>query len=215
MDVGKTLRAGDFRVVLRAERGPGVREAFGARVSQVEAAQQILDPTRHALLLTLLVVAAYTDIARGKVYNWCTYPCMFVGLAIGYIAGGWNEADFSLQNGLLGLAAAGGIFGLFFVLGSLGAGDVKLAAAIGALTGWHFAIGAITYSALIGGVMALALLIWRGQLARGLWDSLRASVRLKAAEKVVGADSPATLTVPYGLAVSTGTLWAWFVQHVL
>jgi prepilin peptidase CpaA len=183
-------------------------------VSQVEAAQQILEPARHVLLLTLLVIAAYTDIAHGKVYNWCTYPAIALGLAMGYIGGGWNEGEFCLRNSLFGLAAAGGIFGLFFVLHQLGAGDVKLIMAVGALTGWHFAIAAIVYAALVGGVMALALLIWRGQLLRGLWDSLRASVRLKAAEKVVGPDSPATLTVPYGLAVSTGTLWAWFVQHV-
>jgi len=184
-------------------------------VSVIETVRPSLMHTRLALLFLLLIVAAYTDIARGKVYNWCTYPCIFAGLAIAYVVGGWNEWQLCLQNSLLGVVAAGGLFGVFFLLGSMGAGDVKLAAAIGALTGWHFAISAIMFSSLVGGVMALALLIWRGQLARGLWDSLRASVRLKKAEKVVGKDSPATLTVPYALAVSIGTFWAWYIQQNL
>ncbi|NQT85663.1 prepilin peptidase [bacterium] len=193
-------------------------------MSSIEAAQQILEPARHVLLLLLLVVAAYTDVARGKVYNWCTYPCIFAGLAIGYIIGGWNDGAgalpnsllrapevFDLQNSLLGLVAAGGLFGLFFVLGSMGAGDVKMAAAIGALMGWHFAVGAVVFSSLVGGAMAIGWLIWRGQLRRGLWDSLRASVRLKRAQDIVGEDSPATVAMPYGLALSIGTLWAWFI----
>jgi prepilin peptidase CpaA len=196
--------------------------AFEAPVNDPGTAHIIahFETARHVILLALLVVAAYTDLARGKVYNWSTYPAILLGVLLAYVIGGvdglgYRANGFNLVNSGLGILAAGGIFGLFFVLGAFGAGDVKLATAIGALSGWHFAIAAITYSALIGFVMALGLLIWKGNLARGLLDSARAAVRLKSAEKVVGKDSPALLTVPYGFALSAGTMWAWFIQQGL
>jgi len=157
------------------------------------------------------VVAAYTDLAHGKVYNWCTLPAVFIGLLLAYIIGGLNEEGKVglLQSGL-GLLLGGGIFGLFFLLGAFGAADVKLAAAVGALKGWYFTLGAIVYSALVGGILALGLLIWKGQVRRGLRDTLVALVRPRRSQKILGADSPAGLTVPYGFAISIGTMWAWF-----
>jgi prepilin peptidase CpaA len=176
---------------------------------------------REVILLALLVAAAYTDLASGKVYNWCSLPALFLGLLLAYVTGGVTEgaADggagaANLVDGLLGLAAAGGVFGLFALCGAFGFGDVKLAAAIGALKGWRFAITAIGFSALVGGLMALALLVWKGQLWRGLRDSLRAVVRPGKAAQRLGEESPARLTIPYGLAISIGTLWAWFGIYV-
>jgi prepilin peptidase CpaA len=173
-----------------------------------------LEAARQIILLTLLVLAGYTDLAHGKVYNWSTYPAIVVGLLLGYVLGAQGKG-FGLTESALGLLLAGGIFGLFFLFGGFGAGDVKLAAAIGALTGWHFALGAIAYSALVGGAMALGLLIWKGQLVRGLRDSVVAAARPSRLEKTVGKDSPAGLTVPYGFAISIGTLWAWLLEHAV
>ncbi|MFC1806692.1 prepilin peptidase, partial [Planctomycetota bacterium] len=113
------------------------------------------------------------------------------------------------------VVVAGGIFGLFYFFGGFGAGDVKIAAAIGALKGWQFALEAIFYSALLGGIMALGLLIWKGQLLRGLRDTARATLRLRRAEKVLEKDSPARLTVPYGVAIGLGTMWVWFMHNAL
>lgn len=191
------------------------------------------DAAREFILLAVLIAAAYTDLAWGKVYNWATLPAIAAGLMLGYIVGGVGSfaqtlpsasafaavpaaggigQGFCLLDSLLGLAVAGGIFGLFFLYGAFGAADVKLAAAIGALKGWYFALLAIGASALVGGMLALGVLVWKGQLRRGLRDSLAAMVRPGKAAKNREAESPARLTVPYCFAISVGTLWVWLVR---
>jgi prepilin peptidase CpaA len=169
---------------------------------------------REIALLVLLVVSAYSDLAHGKVYNWCTVPAILGGPLVGYLVGGLDQGAFNLVDSALGLLLAGGIFGLFFLCGAFGAGDLKLAAAIGALKGWQFAAMAIGYSALAGGILALGLLAWRGQLVRGLRDTVLATVRPRHFEKNLAADSPARLTIPYGFAISVGTMWAWYLAEV-
>ena len=179
---------------------------------------------REAVLLALLVLAAYTDLARGKVYNWCTLPAIVLGVLLAYVIGGVSEKPLlidgvpavkggaaHLVDSGLGLLVAGGVFGLFGLFGAFGMGDVKLAAAVGALKGWHFSVLAICFSGLVGGVLALGVLIWKGQLGRGLRDSAAAVARPSRGAKQVAPDSPARLTVPYGAAISAGTLWAWFM----
>jgi len=177
-------------------------------VTYVQAAREIV-------LLVFLVVTVYTDLAHGKAYDWCTLPAVGIGLILATILGGVRGGDANLVASLLGMVAAGGIFGLFYFFGGFSAGDVKIAAAIGALKGWRFALEATFYSALVGGIMALGLLIWRGQLLRGLRDTARAAVRLRRAEKVLDEDSPARLTIPYGVAIGLGTMWVWFVHNAL
>ena len=174
-----------------------------------------VEAAREIVLLAFLVTVAYTDLAHGKAYDWCTLPAMAIGLLLATILGGVAGGDANLVGSLLGLLLAGGVFGLFFFFGGFSAGDVKIAAAIGALKGWQFALEATVYAALVGGVMALGLLVWKGQLWRGLRDTFKAALRLGRADKRLEPDSPARLTVPYGLAISVGTMWVWFRLYVL
>jgi len=174
-----------------------------------------VEAAREIVLLTFLVAVAYTDLAHGKAYDWCTLPAMGLGLLLATVLGGVSHGNANLVDSLLGLLVGGGVFGLFFFLGGFGAGDVKVAAAIGALKGWRFAVEMTVYAALVGGIMALGLLVWKGQLWHGLRDTAKAAVRLGRAEKHLEAESPARLTVPYGVAISVGTLWVWFRLYVL
>lgn len=191
------------------------------------------DAAREFILLAVLVTAAYTDLASGKVYNWTTLPATLAGLMLGYILGGVGnfsqtlpsasalvaapavggvKQSFCLLDSLLGVVLAGGVFGLFFLYGAFGAADVKLAVAIGALKGWYFALLAIGASALVGGVLALGVLVWKGKLRKGLRDSLVAVVRPGKVVKAKEGETPARLTVPYCFAISVGTLWVWLVR---
>ena len=165
-------------------------------------------------MLVLVVVAGFTDLAYGKVYDWCSLPALAAGLLFGFWTGGLNDPEkFSLLQSVYGMLLAGGIFGVFFALGAFSAGDLKLAAAMGALNGWYFALMAIGYTSFVGGVMALGVLIWKGQLGRGLADAAKIVLRPWRSKKTVGAESPARLTVPYGFAISVGTMWAWFLFY--
>jgi len=185
------------------------------------------DAAREILLLAMLVAAAYTDLAHGKVYNWITLPATLAGLMLAYIIGGFGTLGqtvpsmsvragapqgFCLVDSLLGIALAGGIFGVFFLYGAFGPADVKLVCAIGALKGWYFALLAIGASALVGGVLALGVLVWKGQLRRGLRDSMVALVRPGKLAKAKAEGSAARLTVPYCFGISVGTLWVWLAR---
>ena len=100
----------------------------------------------------------------------------------------------------------------------LGAGDVKLMAAVGALApmsasvpGWSFVLLAMMYTALVGAAIAIGILIWQKRLLQGLKDSARTLVALR----VKRPPQRPTVHVPYGLAIGVGTIWAWFETMLL
>jgi prepilin peptidase CpaA len=175
-------------------------------------------------LFLLLIVSAYTDITRSKVYNWCTFPAIGLGLALAYLAGGFKEAqDFNLLTSLLGLFTGGGIILLFSLFGGIGLGDVKLMGAVGALAGFPFVLHCLLYSSMIGFVIAIGMLIWKGRVREGLTHSVKFAFRLRKLEsgkKKEGAAEEAPLetkkgeTIPFGAAIAFGTLWAFFLVQI-
>jgi prepilin peptidase CpaA len=170
------------------------------------------------LLFATISVAAVTDLLRRKVYNWLTYPAIVLGLTLGYAAGDMGYLSFSLGGaGLIDhLAGLGLGFGVFFVVhwsGGVGGGDVKLMAAIGAIMGFHFVIGAMFWGSLVGAVMAIWVLVWKGKLWAGLRRGLQRAATLRPQKPAEGEDAPEKLRIPYGTAIAFGTLWAWFLTE--
>lgn len=118
-----------------------------------------------AALVVLSTLAVYFDLARRKIPNFLTFPAMLLGLLYHALSGGWG----GLWSALLGLLAGTGLLLIPFILGGMGAGDVKFLAAVGALQGPGFVLGAVLLAALIGGAVALVYLL----LQRRLWQTLR------------------------------------------
>jgi Flp pilus assembly protein protease CpaA len=177
---------------------------------------------RHICLLALAVTCAYTDLARGKLYNVVTLGGLAIGLALAYLLdAAASHADFHyplLVRSALGAALGGGVLFLLYLAGGFDAGDVKLMAAVGALgtptftrSGpagtFDFILWALFYTALAGAVIGVGLLIWRGRLRQGLKESLRALVSFR---KVRREEISPDATMPYGLAIGIGVIWAWF-----
>jgi prepilin peptidase CpaA len=101
--------------------------------------------------------ATFDDLRRRQIANWITLAGLAAGLA-------WHTAT----GGLTGLAqSAGGavvgflVFLIFYVAGGMGAGDVKLMAAFGALLGPSGILLAALLAAPAGGVMAAVALAWK------------------------------------------------------
>lgn len=165
------------------------------------------------VLFVLLIIAAYTDITAGKVYNRYTFPALFSGLILNYWIGGWDNGKTNLEASMTGMAFGGGIFILFYYYGVMGGGDLKLVTAIGALKGFPFILWAIFYTSLVGAVFALLHMIWRGQLLKGLRESVTMAFRFKrkemTEEELKGTEA-ARERIPYGVAISIGTMWAFF-----
>lgn len=176
---------------------------------------------RHVCLLALAVTCAYTDLARGKLYNVVTLGGLTVGLVLAYFLDAASpHTDFHrtyLVRAALGAALGGGVLFLLYLAGGFDAGDVKMMAAVGALGTptvtrsvsagtFDFILWALFYTALVGALIGVGLLIWRGRLRQGLKDSLRAMVSFrKARREAVTAGA----MMPYGVAIGIGAIWAW------
>lgn len=84
-----------------------------------------------ATLMGLLATAIMTDLRSSRIPNWLTIPAMVFGLA----GHAWQHGLQGLLFSLFGLLVGLGLFLCLHLLGSVGAGDVKLMAAVGALVG--------------------------------------------------------------------------------
>jgi prepilin peptidase CpaA len=161
---------------------------------------------KHVCLLAVAVTCASTDLAKGKLYNGVTLPAVGIGLALAFILDARTTGFPTLITAAEASAVGGGLILLLYLLGGMGAGDVKLMAAVGALApSVAFVLVTLVYTALVGAAIAIGVLIWQGRLLAGLKSSARTffTFRSKTSE---GAPP---LTVPYGVAIGIGTVWAW------
>lgn len=118
------------------------------------------------LLLLLALIAAVTDCAFHKIYNWTTYPGIIAALLLSALENGW-EGGTGLQESLKGLAACGGLMLVALVFfPDMGGGDVKLVAMLGAFLGFQKGLEALLWTCVLGAAAGLAMLIWRVGLVR-------------------------------------------------
>ena len=113
-------------------------------------------------IAAVLVFASVTDIRNHRVPNWLTFSGMVVGLASYFLTGGFGGLLFSAEGLILGFA----LLIPFYMAGGMGAGDVKLLAAVGALLGPFGVMKAFLCTALVGGAYAIILLAvsrWRNR----------------------------------------------------
>jgi len=165
---------------------------------------------RDFSLFALLIVAAFTDIAYGRIYNWLVYPAILIGLALAAAGQAAGAPGPDVVSSVAGLAMGAAIFGFFFLKGGMGAADVKLAAAIGALKGWEFFAWALVYITLAGCILAVVVLIWHGRFVESMKNSVLFFFRPgKLKEKMEAANEQPVL-IPYGVAMAVGTMFAWF-----
>jgi prepilin peptidase CpaA len=109
------------------------------------------------LLFAFSLIAALTDVARHKIYNWTVYPGILAALCINACESG----GIGLEESLKGFFVCGLIMLFCFVCFPLGGGDVKLIAMLGAFLGLRPGLEAMLWTFVLGSVMGIGLLIWR------------------------------------------------------
>lgn len=124
------------------------------------------------LLLLLTATAAATDLVYHKIYNWTTYPGITTALVVNLLEHGWDEPG-GLRDSLLGFVLCGGVMLVAFVFFSVGGGDVKLMAMLGAFFGLERGIESLLWTFVIGGVIGLSVLIWRVGIFKLIAGSLK------------------------------------------
>jgi prepilin peptidase CpaA len=122
-------------------------------------------PRGIAIVLVVMVsAAAWADLRTRKIPNWITVPGALLGFALQVWYGGLHGAAASLEGAALGL----GIFIALFIAGGMGAGDVKLFSAVGALVGPQALVLVFVFTGLLGGIAAGVVSIRRGHLRSAL-----------------------------------------------
>lgn len=157
----------------------------------------------YIILPPLFIVAAYTEMKSRKIPNYLTYGAIICAVTGSFISGGLP----GLQNSVLGLLIGGGVFLPFCLVGALGGGDFKLMAAAGAIVAYPMIFWALYYTCLSGGVLALLYMIWSGRFLSSFENIFRMLLGMKRKEKP-GEGLKKEITVPYGIAIAAGTLWA-------
>jgi prepilin peptidase CpaA len=157
-----------------------------------------------AFLIPLAVIISYYDVCYRRIPNPFVLATLIAGLLINASFGGINGAVSSLSGCLIG-------FTLMFVLhvfGAMGAGDVKLFAAIGALTGANLIIPTFLIVTLTGGVLGVVSMIRAGQLKFTMMRVFQILVGLLPGFQLPRFPVPVdrSYTIPYGVAITLGSL---------
>ncbi|HVA26141.1 MAG TPA: prepilin peptidase [Chloroflexota bacterium] len=118
----------------------------------------------HTLLTAIFVVAAawatYTDLKHRRIANWLTFGAAGAALLARLVMGGPHI----LLDGVEGWAAGTALLLVPFALGWMGAGDVKLLAAFGAIGGLDFVVQSALYGCILGGLLAVFYLVYERKL---------------------------------------------------
>jgi len=162
---------------------------------------------------SVAILAAIKDVRERRIPNRITYPAMIAGLLLQAAVFGWRGLLSGMEGGLL----FGGIFLLFYLVHAMGAGDVKLATALGCIVGVSNVLNVLIPTAVAGALLAIVLMVATRQVFRTLRNTVsvagfHAAHGLRP-HPVVNLDNPTAARMPYGLAFAAGTLyWAIFLN---
>ena len=101
--------------------------------------------------------AIVDDLRRRRIANWINVT----GLLAGILYHAWTRGASGLLHSLGGAAVGFAVFLIFYCLGGMGAGDLKLAAAFGAILGPSGILLAALLAAPVGALIAAGYLLWR------------------------------------------------------
>ena len=122
----------------------------------------------HLFVGALLAAACVSDLRTRRIPNVLTFPAAAGALAFHLAAGGWSAAGWSAAGCVVGAL----LFFPIFALRGMGAGDVKLLAAVGAWIGpGQVALAALATS-ITGGVLGVLVALGSGYLrtaSSNLW----------------------------------------------
>ncbi|UTR12327.1 prepilin peptidase [Evansella sp. LMS18] len=160
----------------------------------------------NILLFTVLVICIITDLKSRKIYNKVIFPSLLLAFLLNGILEGWSGFSGSLLGFITGL----GILLIPYLMGGMGAGDVKLLALVGAVKGASFVFATAILMAVIGAAIGLGIILFR----KGFFQRLKALVfaicGMRYGMKLTDTIDNESLkkTFPYGVAIAGGAFTA-------
>ena len=160
--------------------------------------------TYEAAALVCAGVAVYFDIRERRIPNRLTGLAAVAGLVLHGLSGQWSEFGSAVAAGcVMGCALL-----VFFLAGGMGAGDVKLAAALGCMMGMSGVKEMLVWTALSGAMLAIAMALLRGAARatlRNVWRIVaHHGEHGLAAHPELNLRNEATLRLPYAVPIAIG-----------
>ena len=140
------------------------------------------------------VAATIDDLARRQIANWIPAAALIAGFAWQIAQNGWRGG----VSALAGAAAGFAVFLVFYLLGGMGGGDVKLMAGFGALLGTSRLLEAALWTAGVGGLLALGVVTYKA-VRRLLTGSATACGKTEGPGRDAEKES-----IPYAPAITLG-----------
>jgi prepilin peptidase CpaA len=152
-------------------------------------------------------IGAFSDVRARRIPNWLNYSGLLLGLLAGTAFGGWRGLFQGVASALIG----GGVFFLFYLVRGMGAGDVKLMAAVGAWLGIRQTLAVMMAAAIAGGILAIIYVVFY----RRVWSTVQNMGELIRFHLTSGVrphpelnlQEPGSVRLPYGLAIAFGTVY--------
>ncbi len=156
------------------------------------------------LLIPLGIIIAYFDVRYRRIPNAFVLATLVAGIAINAIFGGFPGFAASMGGCALGFV----LMFLLHIFGAMGAGDVKLFAAIGAVTGAQLVMPNFIVVILTGGLLAVVSMIRAGMVVTTMHRVLQILVGLLPGWQMPKFALPADRkhTIPYGVAITMGSI---------
>jgi len=159
-----------------------------------------------APVLTIVTLAALNDVRHRRIPNHLTIPAVAIAVAARALFGGSE----GLFDSLTGMAIAGGVLLPGWLMGWMGAGDVKLVAAVGAWLGMPGAVFAVLGSLIAGGIVSVVIAVRQGALGRTLHSAMSLGLWSLARVGRSAVTPPLTTGIrfPFAVAVLAGSTFA-------
>jgi prepilin peptidase CpaA len=165
------------------------------------------------LVSVVLIVAAVIDGWALKVPNWITFPFIIAGWVYSTAFFGWEGLWWSFAGTAIGLA----LLLPAYAIGGMGAGDVKLLAGVGAWVYGTHTFYAFCWSAIIGAVLAVAMVLARKAWTKHsnqFWMIFNEIMTIRNPDVLAGIAAQrksSMLLLPYGIPICIGTIlyFAW------
>ncbi len=143
--------------------------------------------------------AVIDDLWRRHIANWIPAAALAGGFGWQIGAHGWSGA----LAAALGTAAGFAVFLVFYLLGGMGGGDVKLMAGFGALLGPSQLFSAAIWTGAVGGILAVGAIAWKALGKRG-GRSAAVAGDVGFSDEEVSEARDREASIPYAPAIALG-----------
>lgn len=160
------------------------------------------------ILFIFVGVCLYTDLTERKIYN----SVILCGIVAAFVI---NVIQLNMIEGTL-FTFTGLLIGILlliipFILGGIGAGDVKMLGMIGAFTGHGIVVHIMVASSVVGGIYALIVMLAGRNLMKRMWRIIQSFYLTAATKKIIYCSNlqdpdAEKNAIPYGVALSAGVI---------